>query len=498
LDLAAVLIGSSDSAALMMEEMLKEWLEESLVSKRKEKKVSDEFGNYEYLLLKTSSAENDEWRHEDPTRSSLLQKDSKITLTIISMILKWRQVHSKILLFSTYREYLPLLALTGDVAILPLRILTFKSFENLPMRQESRGDYNIVSLPSRFEEIRDQIRQNDYFLHDKLEFPHDFRYGAIFLKQSLQAAVFICVKKIYIYHPLDSAIDTMDLRELLISVMIDWKESCGLSHDQDMTPYVVVMSAEDKDLEVVFMGLGFQIPEACDSNLIDEIILFPSSFATQSPCDPPPDEIYLLMGQSNMSGRGPIFGPNGILPASCLKSRNLLRSTLQTVQQEFIPSSILDPSAAMPLGQPPLDVFSDHKEEEEEQQQQQGGQENISIRYSDSYTNRILYFDIHSTNWSPVNNVLTLHQSVDILKTVGLGPGITFASRFLDLNQVCLYYLFSIQPPLPSSFSGLDFNWPPPLSSWRHVYHRMDSFLYTTTTSNLSSFWFHSISSLFP
>jgi hypothetical protein len=430
-----------------MKGLLQGWLEGSRVEKRslgEENEEGNSFGNYEYLLLEAVTEEiervKSKNKEKDPTRSSFLQKESKISFTIISMILKWRQSRCKLFLFSNYREYLPLLTLTGDVAIFPLKILTLKSFEKLSKKRDRRNNLNIVTLPSRFEEIRDQIRQRDYLFHDKLEFLDDFRYGALFLQQSLQVAVFVSAANIYIYHPLDCSIDPMDLRELLLSVMNDWMESLGQT--QNLTPFVVVVSAEDRDLDMVLTDIGFHIPEDCDdryhSNLFDEIILFPASFATQCPCPKPPDEIYLLMGQSNMSGRGPLFGPTGLLPESCLESRNF-RSTLRDVQNEFI-SSLFDSSSSLPpsLGQLPLDV-TDQEEE-------------VLVQYSDSYANRILSYDMHSMIWrygcpspqiplisnSPVNNVLTLHESVDILKTVGLGPGITFASRSLDLNQVCL------------------------------------------------------------
>lgn len=32
--------------------------------------------------------------------------------------------------------------------------------------------------------------------------------------------------------------------------------------------------------------------------------------------------------------------------------------------------------------------------------------------------------------------MFSLHREVDCLKSVGLGPGITFASHYLDINQV--------------------------------------------------------------
>lgn len=393
-------------------EEVKRWMEEGRVRRRggvgegerygeevREEEQEQPCDHYEYILLeeivkienvlREQQQQQRKDLREDIRRSSL-HKDSRISVMIISMILQWRKKHSKLFLFSSYREYFPLITLTGDAAILPLQILTLQSYEPLSIRRERiRSDLNLVSIPLRFEDIRNQIRGRDFFFSDKLEFVDCFRYGALFLKQSLQAAVFISASNLYIYHPLDCLIDSIDLRELLVSVMNDWMESFGKI--QNVTPFVAIIRAEDRDLEMVLSDIGFQIPEDSEnpnhSNLIDEIVLFPASFATQSSSPNPPNEIYLLMGQSNMSGRGPLFGPTGILPESCLESRNF-RSTLQAVQNEFT-SSLFD--SAPPVSQYPLDVdvFDDQETKETK----------LLMKYSDSYADRILSYDIRSMTW---------------------------------------------------------------------------------------------------
>jgi hypothetical protein len=389
---------------------------------------------------------------------SLLQVDNEtmhsslpMHLKILFNIQQWRESKAKLLIPFGSRDYLPLLALTGDIAILPLRVLSLKSFELLV--QPTDYVIDILSSPSHFEEIRAQICESDYFLHDKLDFKEEYWYGAVVSPDNLlQAAVIISAQgNLRVFHSLSSSLTSTHLRELILFVIHEW---IGYFRTLGSSPLdlLVVFSSLDRVVDSALTEIGFSFPDHGGGNgLFDEIVFSPSSLLSvhlhtdmMSPC-PCPDEIVLLMGQSNMSGRGPLFGSTGLLPhtpSSSSPPSLVIHQILQAVQQELHSVSYSGQRESPPL---PLRL--------------QVTDDAVQVSYSEPYADRVLRYDFQSRKWrstlllsssflcsflpSPLDDVVALHQRVDILKSVGLGPGITFASHYLHLREV----FSSLSPP---------------------------------------------------
>lgn len=301
-----------------------------------------------------------------------LQQDlneDESAMTIMLNIAKWGTKSTNRLYFlPKYRYYYPLLSLTCEIAILPLRILILTSFDQIVLKNEDYDFLNIVTTHTRFQEVKDLIYKVDYLLYDKLDFDAEFCYGAIFSEDSLQAAVFISRENIYIYHSPQSSLNSNQLHILIITVINDW-----LSNHQLSSLFGVVKVSDDV-LANTLQNIGFRSPHGNDENIFDELIVFPSSDVPGA-ASTTPEEIFLLMGQSNMSGRGSLLGPTGFISTASECSN--LHEVVQNVQRQ-------------------LDSLSDVNCHKDIFYAKEGG---LEIRYSEHYDERIQTFDIQSKQW---------------------------------------------------------------------------------------------------
>lgn len=291
-------------------------------------------------------------------------------MKILLNMKRWRENLTNLYFLPQYRNYYPLLSLSGDIAIMPLRVLILESYDWI-FTQEVDQNLNIVSELSRFKEIKEYVCSVDYLLNDKLNVELDeLSFGALYGQGDLHAAIFVSCGNIYIYPSTQVSLNKCELQSLLAVVLKKWLQS------NELTSFVCLVRSNDV-LEMTLKEVGFQYFEN-NEGMLDKLVLIPSSEVSCNPLSDQltcPDEIFLLMGQSNMSGRGPLFGSSGLTQSPALPLFDLDR-LIQITQDELLCS-----------GQPRYLRINPTNSEK------------VDVQYTAKYVDRIQKFDIHFGQW---------------------------------------------------------------------------------------------------